>query len=147
VAWEDIGKQNKPIVERAWRRVLADWLNWDTSRIESWLKLWEPDLRDEGDGWFYHDNVMRNVVGLLITDDIADRLREQRSVKAPHELMAIEIELESLFSERPDRCSVWSDDFDWSEARRAADGCLARYGTSMAASDNVTAFERRIRER
>src|SRR5262249_35026387 len=146
-AWEDIGKRSKPIVERAWRTVLSDWLNWDMSRIESWLKLWEPDLRDEGGSWFYHDNVMRNVVGLLITDDVADRLRKQRSVKFPHDLMALEVELERLFDERPEHCSVWSDSFDWVGARRAVDACLARYGTSMPTSDNVTAFERRVRER
>jgi hypothetical protein len=146
MAWHDLGQYNKPVVDRAWRKVLREWLCWDQSRIESWMRLWDPELRDEGNPFFYHDPVMRFVVGLFIADDVANALQLKRSVTAPHELMALTRELESVFEERPSHTSVWSDEFDWPLARRTVDALLAQRGTATPSPALVTEFERRIRE-
>ena len=109
MAWHDFGQHNKPVVDRAWRKVLGEWLHWDPSRIESWMRLWDPELRDEGNSFFYHDPVMRFVVGLFVVDDVAKDLQSKRSATAPHDLMALTRELEGVFEDRPshaDRKSV-----------------------------------------
>lgn len=147
MAWHDVGQHNKPVIDRAWRKVLGEWLQWDQSRIDSWMQLWDPELRDEGNPFFYHDPVMRFVVGLFVADDVAEQSRSQENATAPHGLMALTRELENVFEERPDHASVWSDDFDWPLARRTVDAVLAQHATSLPPPVVETAFERRIRER
>jgi hypothetical protein len=145
MSWHDLGQYNKPIVDRAWRTVLGEWLRWDQSRIDSWMRLWDPELRDEGNPFFYHDEVMRFVVGLFIADDVAERLRSHPCATAPHGLEALQRELVGVFEGRPD--SVWREDFNWPSARRTVDALLARHGTSVPPPEVETAFERRIRAR
>jgi hypothetical protein len=145
--WDDIGRINQPIVDRAWRRVLREWLRWDGARIDSWLEVFGPEIRDEVASFFYHDPIMTFIVGLFIVDEVADRLRTQQSMKAPHELMALDRRLLQVFEGSAADRSVWDDDFDWPQARKRIDAILAEFGTSLPGPEVVTALERRCRER
>lgn len=146
MGWNDVGKYNKPVVERVWRRVLKEWLQWDADRIDSWLLAWEPELRDEGNAFFYHDPITSDIVQLFLEDAVADRLRRQRTSHAPDDLMALTWRLEQVFEPGAQDGSVWEETFDWELARRQVDTLLNEVGAAIPAPASVSEYERRCRE-
>ena len=71
-----------PYYLTAWRRILVDWMGWPEERLAAWVGSWEDRITRNIHGWgdwFYHEDELHYVLPLLVPDDLADRLKEQRT--------------------------------------------------------------------
>lgn len=115
-----------------WRQLLCGWLGWPAERFDAFVAGWESGLAGEWlDGLFYHYDELYYVLGFLVPDDLAERLRLQRTGQHYNDLAALEAELGDAITGRPVSPTWGSPQYDWTAARARVEAVLARYGGSL----------------
>jgi hypothetical protein len=136
---------NREYYLAAWRPILMGWLGWSCTRFDRWVTRWDIDLNDEGDGWFYHEDELYWILQLLVPDNLAIRLREQRTRRMYNDLAELLFEeLHPAIMGRPQLEDWGTPRYDWDGAKKRVEEILAQYGTTLPSGDSVTSYERRI---
>ncbi len=131
----DLGSSaNKPFYMAVWRRVLTDWLHWPDERIERWMRRYDEDLEDRGDGLFYHEEALWYVAPLLISDRLTQRLGSRESMRLEWRLQRV-IGVGKDVERNPA--------FDWDAARERVEAVLGEYGETLAGSEDNLVFVKR----
>ena len=134
---------NRPYRVAVWRAILIGWLGWSQARFDRWVAAWEEALNDEGDHWFfYHENSLHWILGLLVPDDLALRLQGQRTRQMYNDAAELAyMELHPAIAHDPH----WDKpEYDWNAGKKRAEEVLARYGATLPSPDHVTSYEQEI---
>jgi len=79
---------NKDYYLRTWTLVLGQLLDWSPEQVREWARTnYERDL-DGKEVWFYHEEPMKYIVPLLVTERLQERLVGLPSVKLQQKLVA-----------------------------------------------------------
>ena len=123
------------------------WLGWDEARFDAWLNAWHYDLTMENT-WLYHEDEFYWILPLMVPDDLAERLRRQRTKQIYNDLAQLMyIELDEAIQGRPKCYPIGVPGFDWDEAKSRAVKVLQSYGRNFPGRDEITSYERHILSR
>jgi hypothetical protein len=127
---------NKLFYITVWRRVLAEWLRWPEDRVQCWIMLYDDDLEDRGNSFFYHEDALWYVSRFLIPDRLGQCLGGYEAERLSWRLAnAIGVGREA---ER-------NPAFDWDAARERVEAVLREYGETLAGpQDNIAHVSRRL---
>jgi hypothetical protein len=129
----------------AWRSILIGWLGWSPDRFDRWVARWDVDLNDAGDGWFYHEDELYWILQLLVPDDLAFRLQQQRTRRMHNDLADVLFgEVRPAIMGGPRQVTWRTPEYDWGTAKKRVEDVLASYGTTLPSAEYVTSYERRI---
>ncbi len=137
-----------PYYLAVWRRILVGWLGWPEQRLAAWICAWEDRIARNVHGWrdgFFHEDELHYVLPLLVPDDLADRLKRQRTRRMYNgyaELLCEE--LRPAITGRPQIPSWGTESFDWHAARERVEVVLGRYGVGLPGSAETSDYESRI---
>lgn len=124
---------------------MVGWLGWSPDRFDRWVAKWDVDLNDEGNVWFYHEDELYWILQLLVPDDLALRLQQQRTRRMYNDLAELLFEELSPAIKGGSRKVNWgTPEYDWHAAKMRVEQVLAKYGTVLPSADHVTSYEWRI---
>jgi hypothetical protein len=137
--------RNRPYYLAAWRPILMDWLGWSPRRFDRWVARWDVDLNDAGDGLFYHEDELYWILRLLVPDDLARRLIQQRTRGTCNDLDEVLFqELHPAIMGGHREVNWGTPEYDWDAAKKRVEQVLAKYGAALPPPNHVTSYERGI---